>query len=416
MEQSIFSLVPEQRLREILESLHTLTGLSIQLIDRQGVLLLSFGSPTGYCARLKQQVFAEGECLQLHAKAGERAQALGEAYLFSCHANLNHIACPLISGGELLGSVILGPFLLDQPDSTLVGELAERYGLEPAFCLDLYDELSGLRVLEPPKARALLHLLDQLLSGLLPGERALLLQTQQKVYQQSRIGETIRIFKEQEAAADLHFLHETENTLLTRIRSGSLQESETLLNELMGQVILCSGGNLETVRARAMELATLLSRAAMEGGARPDSIYSLNEAFLRRLRAEQDLDELCLAVQEVMESYTSAMFYEKDKGNPHIRRALRYMADHYSQHLELSQVAAIAGLSPSYFSTLFREVVGVSFREHLCRIRVEESKRLLLSTNYSLADIAVAMGFPDQSYYCKVFKKLVGLTPGKFRV
>ena len=50
-----------------------------------------------------------------------------------------------------------------------------------------------------------------------------------------------------------------------------------------------------------------------------------------------------------------------------------------------------------------------------CRVRVEESKHLLLSTDYSITDIAVAMGFPDQSYYCKVFKNIVGVTPGKFR-
>ncbi|MBQ6798952.1 MAG: PocR ligand-binding domain-containing protein [Oscillospiraceae bacterium] len=415
MAQSIFSLVPKERLQEILGSLQEFTGISIQLIDRRGSLLLSFGKTTGYCARLKQQVFSADECLQLHVKAGERAQALGEAYIFSCHANLNHIACPLISRGELLGSVILGPFLMDQPDSTLISELADRYRLEPTLCLELYDELSSLQVLEPQKVNHLQRLLDQLLSSLLPGERALLLQTRQKVYQQSRIGETIRIFKEQESAADLRFLYEKEKNLLTRLRSGSQQESEALLNELIGQVILCSGGKLDTVRTRAMELTTQLSRAAMEGGARTDSIYSLNEAFLRRLQAEQDLDELCMTVQEALESYRSAMFFETDKGNPYIRRALRYMADHYSRHLELNQVAAVAGLSPSYFSTLFREVVGVSFREHLCRIRVEESKRLLLSTDYSLADIAVAMGFPDQSYYCKVFKKLVGLTPGKYR-
>ena len=59
--------------------------------------------------------------------------------------------------------------------------------------------------------------------------------------------------------------------------------------------------------------------------------------------------------------------------------------------------------------------IGVSFREHLCRIRVEASKQLLLNKQYSLADIAVSMGFPDQSYYCKVFKRIVGITPGKHR-
>ena len=109
------------------------------------------------------------------------------------------------------------------------------------------------------------------------------------------------------------------------------------------------------------------------------------------------------------------MFREKDKGNPYIRRALRYMADHYSEHLELNQVADVVGLSPSYFSTLFRQTVGVSFRDHLNGIRVEESKRLLLDKSYTLADIAISMGFPDQSYYCKVFKKIVGVTPGRFR-
>ena len=44
-----------------------------------------------------------------------------------------------------------------------------------------------------------------------------------------------------------------------------------------------------------------------------------------------------------------------------------------------------------------------------------ESKSLLLNTEYSLADIALAMGFADQSYYCKSFKRIVGIPPGRFR-
>lgn len=111
----------------------------------------------------------------------------------------------------------------------------------------------------------------------------------------------------------------------------------------------------------------------------------------------------------------NAMFNETDKGNLYIRKALRFMQDNYSTHLELNQVADFVGLSSSYFSSLFNQVVGVSFREQLCRIRVEESKRLLLQKDYSLVDIALAMGFPDQSYYSKVFKRIVGVTPGKYR-
>ena len=154
---------------------------------------------------------------------------------------------------------------------------------------------------------------------------------------------------------------------------------------------------------------------AIDGGARTDSVFQLNTKFLSQLYQEQGLEGLCLLMQEVLESFMNAMFSEKDKGNPYIRKALRYMAENYNAHLELAQVAEYVVLSPSYFSNLFRRVVGVTFREQLCRIRVEESKLLLLTQKYSLADIAIAMGFPDQSYYCKVFKRIVGVTPGKYR-
>lgn len=91
------------------------------------------------------------------------------------------------------------------------------------------------------------------------------------------------------------------------------------------------------------------------------------------------------------------------------------MADHYNERISLPAVAEYIQLSPSYFSSLFSQIVGYSFSDYLCRIRIEESKRLLLSTDYSLANIAVAVGFPDQSYFCKAYKRIVGLTPGKFR-
>ena len=402
-------------MRDVLGNLQAFTGLAIQLIDRDGQLLMSFGQSTSYCAVLKKQVFDKNTCFELHRNAGRYAQTLGEAYIFSCHANLNHIAFPLLQEQELLGSVILGPFLMDTPDSTLVSDLAERRSLSPGLALELYEELGSVAVLPPARVNQLKRLVDHLLSPLLPGERALLLQNQQKMTQQAQISEAIQSCKGDSASTSLLFFYHKEKELIDRLRTGSVQEVKALLNEFIGHVLFSEGGQTGAVRIRAIELTTLLSRVAMEGGANPDSIYRLNSRFLLQLYEEQELEELCLLMQEVLESFMSSMFREKDKGNPYIRKALRYMADHYSEHLELNQVASQVGLSPSYFSTLFRQTVGISFRDHLNSIRVEESKRLLLDKSYTLADISISMGFPDQSYYCKVFKKIVGVTPGKFR-
>ena len=120
-----------------------------------------------------------------------------------------------------------------------------------------------------------------------------------------------------------------------------------------------------------------------------------------------------------MEAYPSAgcprIGKQKTESRSEIREIAEYIDKNFAFPITLSGLAANFGYSPNYFSSLFHKIVGVSFREHLCRVRVEESKHLLLSTDYSITDIAVAMGFPDQSYYCKVFKNVVGVTPGKFR-
>ncbi len=415
MAVSIFSLVSRERVTDVLSNLQQFTGLAIQLIDSAGDLLMSFGQSTPYCSILKKRVFDKNECFNTHIKAGQTAQTLGEAYIFSCSANLNHIAFPLINQKELLGSVIIGPFLMDEPDSTVVTDVVERYHLSAALSLELYDELSGLVVMAPAKVNQLKKLVDHLLSPLLPEERILLLQNQEKMSQQAKINETIQIYKEEKSDHSLEFFNQKEKDLLSKVRSGTVTEVKALLNDLIGFVLFSEGGEMERIRVRAIELTTLLSRVAIDGGAKTDSVYQLNSRFLYLLYREQSLEDLCGLMQEVLESFMRAMFNETDKGNPYIRKALRFMADNYSEHLELNQVAEYVDLSPSYFSSLFHQVVGESFREHLCKIRVEESKRLLLSKKYALADIAIAMGFPDQSYYCKVFKRIVGVTPGKYR-
>lgn len=415
MPVSIFSLVPEARISAVLSNLQEFTDLAIQLIDASGEMIMSFGQPTSYCSILNNKVFSRDKCFGLHMKAGKTAQRLGEAYIFSCQANLNHIAFPLINCDELLGSVIIGPFLIGQPDSTIVSDLADRYRLSVGLSLDLYDELQDLVILSPAKVNQLKILIDHLLSPLLPGERALLLENQQKMSQQARLNETIQVFKEQKPNDAVLSFYKKERELLEKVRNGTIQEVKALLNDLIGYVLFNEGGQLEPIRVHSIELTALLSRVALDGGAQPDNIFYLSSQFIHKLYQQKTLEDLCLLLQEVLESFMNAMFNETDKGNLYIRQALRFMQDNYSEHLELAQVADYVGLSPSYFSALFKQVVGVSFRERLCWIRVEESKRLLLHKEYSLLDIALAMGFPDQSYYCKVFKKIVGVTPGKYR-
>lgn len=414
MANGIYALISRERLNDILQTLHSFTEIPIQLIDPGGACLESFGKAK-YCGVLGETPLCGSNCAAGLSKASQYAQQSGGAYIFSCQAGLDLIAFPLTDKGDILGSVIVGPFLMDHPDHTMLSALVEEFPLPAPVLLKAYDTLSDMQPVPPSRVNDLSKLLSYLLSPLIPSERALLLQAKEKLSQQSRINETIQMYKEQDFLPDQSYFYRREANLLCKVKNGNIREAKSLLNETIGYMIFAAGRDIEVVRTRSVELTILLSHIALESGARAGNIYELNSKFLPLINHEKNLEDLCYLLQNVVECFMDTMFHESDKGNYHIRQALQFMAENYAQQITLEMVAEHVELSPSYFSTLFRRTTGVSFRSHLCQIRVEESKHLLLHTRYSLSDIAVAVGFTDQSYYCKVFKRIVGITPGKYR-
>lgn len=416
MTTGIYSLIDKKRLHSVLQTLSRCTGLHVRLIDADGGTLCAFGTGAAYCRELNEKVFPEKTCVKLHADAGRQAQKLGEAYIFTCQAELSHIAFPLLHREELLGTIIAGPFLMDAPDATFLTPLAERYPISTPLACFLYDALRELPVFPPAKVNDLKALIDHLFSPLMPAERMLLLQTQQKVYQQARVSEAIHVYKDEpteETGGAAYFGKQAE--LLERVRSDDCDAAVESLGKLMGHVLYTEGFDPDNLRLHAQALLSLFVTAAVDGGASGDLVYKLSRQYLARLYRSKTVEEICFFLQEALENLMAEMLTGTDNGNPYIRAALSYMTKNYSKPLTLESVAAEVSLSPNYFSSLFRRTVGVTFREQLNRIRVEESKRLLLSTDYSLIDIAIAMGFNDQGYYCKVFKRVTGLTPGSYR-
>ena len=232
---------------------------------------------------------------------------------------------------------------------------------------------------------------------------------------EDRLHEAIESFVDRGVSSLHRFVHEKERDLLVKVRTGDEAGARALLNQLMGYVFFSEGGSVETVRLHGMELAALLSRVAMDGGVRSEHIHDLNIRFVCLTDPGKTMEELCYLLKEMAESFMEKAFSETGTANRYVKAAIAYVSEHYHERLTMSQTAQAAGLSGGHFSRLFKKCMGITFREHLCRVRVEESKRLLRTTNDTLGQIAVAVGFPDQSYYCKVFKRITGVSPGQFR-
>ena len=105
----------------------------------------------------------------------------------------------------------------------------------------------------------------------------------------------------------------------------------------------------------------------------------------------------------------------KDRAGEAIERGIEYMEKNFRTACKLEDIAAYAHLSPVYFHGIFHAAVGKTPYEYVTRLRIEESKRLILMGGASMSEIAEACGFSSQSYFNSVFKSKMGETPSEYR-
>ena len=97
------------------------------------------------------------------------------------------------------------------------------------------------------------------------------------------------------------------------------------------------------------------------------------------------------------------------------RRTLTYIEDNLGAKLNVGQLAALVALSKSHFSRSFSRAIGFPPMVYVAARRIEQAKRLMLSTREPLSHIALACGFSDQPHFNKLFRRRMGMSPGIWR-
>jgi AraC family transcriptional regulator len=98
-----------------------------------------------------------------------------------------------------------------------------------------------------------------------------------------------------------------------------------------------------------------------------------------------------------------------------LRRVLDYIGDNLAEDLSLAELAAVAGMSPHYFSELFSRSVGHPPHRYVLSQRIERAKECLRNPGNSVLEAGLSAGFENPSHFARAFRKLVGVTPRQFR-
>jgi len=100
----------------------------------------------------------------------------------------------------------------------------------------------------------------------------------------------------------------------------------------------------------------------------------------------------------------------------HLRRTCDFMIEHLAADICLDDLTKLTGLTRKHFARAFKQSTGLPPHQYLIMQRIEAAKRHLMGANASLADIALACGFADQSHFTATFRKIVGVPPGTWRL
>ncbi|MFW6676724.1 response regulator transcription factor [Lacrimispora sp. AGF001] len=95
---------------------------------------------------------------------------------------------------------------------------------------------------------------------------------------------------------------------------------------------------------------------------------------------------------------------------------MEYIKSNFMNEISMSETARAIGYSEPYFCKMFKQQFGQSFTSYLAEYRVGEAKKMLEQPNVNVKEIGVRVGYTDNNYFTKVFKRLEGLNPSEYRM
>jgi two-component system response regulator YesN len=142
------------------------------------------------------------------------------------------------------------------------------------------------------------------------------------------------------------------------------------------------------------------------------------EEQLLELNQQSSLEDLCYWAENTLVEHHKAVnrFSEEDQGEPRLSdRLIEWLKKNFMENITISDASKALGYSSSTIVHTLKDETGRTFTQHLTAIRVSEAKRLLAYTTDNLGQIGYRCGFNDQSYFTKVFRREINLTPREFR-
>ncbi len=200
-----------------------------------------------------------------------------------------------------------------------------------------------------------------------------------------------------------------EKALFTCIQCGNVEDLKEAFKEFYDAILEANISEADIIKCAIVFLIQLY-RLQVDRKVRVKAIL-LDNINLELIDVKTELyDTLWIAMQNTCQSINRSV-----TGSTAIQQAVKYIDKNYAKNLTLEMVAREVYLTPSYLSSLFKQVLGVNYLDYLNGHRVDKAKEMFTKGIYKVYEVAWSVGYSDEKYFAQIFKKYVGITPSQFK-
>lgn len=211
--------------------------------------------------------------------------------------------------------------------------------------------------------------------------------------------------------------YQEERQVLEAVKAGDVEEAVRLSKEMDANIGRLGGSELEHWRNLSIVSATLCARAAIEGGVMPSIAYRLSGFYINQCTSCKDITQILIYRNHAIEELAKRVREQKEKRHTssYTEQCKDYVYGHYREKIYLDNIADTLGISSGYLSRLFKKETGISLQDFINDVRVDKAANLLIYSEETLTGIAEYVNFPTQSYFGKIFKQKMQMTPKQYR-
>lgn len=390
------------------------TGLGCTVSDTEGRLLFEYGYGCHSCGLCRAAGLPDENCIRAHNYGMMEAERFGGKYIYFCPLGLTCFVSPIIGEAGSMAKITVGPFLMVELQDFIDCELKENLHLDAPTRERVVSLLKKVPQIMPQKVQELSILLFMAVGFLnnVSAENRMLAIERSDLLQ----GQISGYISQLKNSRSPRYPFELERSLLESLAQGDKSGTLQKLQEYLAALFAAGGGNPAWMNQKALELIVLLSRTLTEKGADEQQTLFWLQRCQKEVSQRKNFHDLSSWLYETLSDLLDRTAGYADARHANIiHRCIQYIGTGYTEHLTLESAARALFLSPDYLSRIFSKETGTSFNRYLNNVRITKAKELIRSGNLRLTDISQMVGYDDQSYFTKVFRRITGMSPNEYR-